>query len=135
MRKYLELPNGGSTDDTIRIVIGNIDTRHFFQVVVQLLFNTVDGVFSLSETETHERTIVAVDGKESRGSKRNETSKGAVRALQTLNVYACDYRICIGQKFIEEKANEEPALVLRRDKRVLHGGSSKRIVQENELLV
>lgn len=109
LRKYLELPNGVPTDDTIRIVIGNIDTGHFFQVVVQLLLNTVDGVSSLSETETHERAIVAVDGKESRGSKRNETSTGAVRALQTLNVYACDYGICIGQKFIEEKTNEIPA--------------------------
>lgn len=75
-RKYLELPNGVPTDDTIRIVIGNIDTGHFFQVVVQLLLNTVDGVSSLSETETHERASVAVDGKESRGSKRNETSTG-----------------------------------------------------------
>lgn len=109
LRKYLELPNGVPTDDTIRIVIGNIDTGHFFQVVVQLLLNTVDGVSSLSETETHERASVAVDGKESRGSKRNETSTGAVRALQTLNVYACDYGICIGQKFIEEKTNEIPA--------------------------
>ena len=29
LRKYLELPNGIPTDDTIRIVMGNINTEHF----------------------------------------------------------------------------------------------------------
>ncbi len=30
LRKYLELPYGVPTDDTYRIVMGNIDTQHFF---------------------------------------------------------------------------------------------------------
>lgn len=36
LRKYLELPYGIPTDDTFRIVIGNIDAEHFFQVTVQM---------------------------------------------------------------------------------------------------
>lgn len=53
--------------------------------------------------------IIAVDGKESRGSKRQDTGNGPVRALQTLNVYSVSYGICLTQKFIDEKTNEIPA--------------------------
>ncbi|MCM1561078.1 MAG: ISAs1 family transposase [Butyrivibrio sp.] len=109
LRKYLELPHGIPTDDTIRIVMGNIDTGHFFRLAVGLLLETVDGIVRLSGKETHEKEIVCVDGKESCGSRRRDTGNGEVRALQTLNVYAGDYGICIGQKFIEEKTNEIPA--------------------------
>lgn len=109
LRKYLELPNGIPTDDTIRIVMGNINTGHFFQLAVSLLLETIDGIVHLSEKETHEKEIVCVDGKESCGSKRRDTGNGEMRALQTLNVYAGDYGICIGQKFIKEKTNEIPA--------------------------
>ena len=109
LRKYLELPNGIPTDDTIRIVMGNINTAHFFKLAVSLLLETIDGIACLSGKETHEKEIVFVDGKESRGSKRKDTGNGEVRALQTLNVYAGDYGICIGQRFIKEKTNEIPA--------------------------
>lgn len=109
LRKYLELPNGVPTDDTIRIVTGNINTEHFFQMAVNLLLETIDGIVRLSGKETHEKGIVCVDGKESCGSRRRDTGSGEVRALQTLNVYAGDYGICIGQRFIEEKTNEIPA--------------------------
>lgn len=109
LREYLELPNGIPTDDTIRIVMGNINTEHFFRMAVSLLLETIDGIVHLSGKETQEKTIVCVDGKESCGSKRRDTGNGEVRALQTLNVYAGDYGICIGQRFIEEKTNEIPA--------------------------
>ena len=109
LRRYLELPNGVPTDDTIRIVIGNINTEHFFQVAVHLLLETIDGIVRLSGKETHEKEIICVDGKESCGSGRRDTGKGEARALRTLNVYAGDYGICIGQRFIGEKTNEIPA--------------------------
>ena len=111
LRKYLELPYGIPTDDTFRIVIGNIDTGHFFQVTVQMLLDTVDEIIRLSEKEgqIHEHSIISVDGKESRGSKRRPGCRDEARALQTLNVYSGDYGICLAQEFIEEKTNEIPA--------------------------
>ena len=109
LRKYLKLPNGIPTDDTIRIVTGNINTEHFFQLAVSLLLETIDGIVCLSGKETYEKGIICVDGKESRGSRRRDTGNGEIRALQTLNVYAGDYGFCIGQRFISEKTNEIPA--------------------------
>lgn len=111
LRKYLELPYGIPTDDTFRVVMGNINTEHFYQVTVQLLLHTIEGIVRLSgkEHSIHEKAIVSVDGKESRGSKRKSGEQGEVKALQTLNVYSGDHGICLAQKFIEEKTNEIPA--------------------------
>lgn len=111
LRKYLELPYGIPTDDTYRLVMGNINAGQFFQLTTGLLLRTIDGILRLSgkEGSIHEKSIVSVDGKESRGSKRKCTEQGEVKALQTLNVYSNDYGICLAQKFIEEKTNEIPA--------------------------
>lgn len=109
MRKYLELPYGIPTDDTYRIVIGNINTEHFFHVTVQLLIQTVDEIIALAGKGRQGKSVIAVDGKESCGSKRKNSKSGEVKALQTLNVYSSDYGICLAQKFIDAKTNEIPA--------------------------
>ncbi len=111
LRRYLELPYGIPTDDTYRVVAGNINMEHFFRITVQLLIDTVKHILFISgnEGEIHEKGIVSVDGKVSCGPARKETQDGEVKALQTLNVYSGDYGICLGQKFIEEKTNERPA--------------------------
>lgn len=111
LRKYLELPFGIPTDDTYRIVMGMIAIESFFHTTVQLLITTVDGMLTLAgkEDTIYEKGITAIDGKESRGSRRNGGNGVEGKALQTLNVYSADYGICIEQKFIEEKTNEIPA--------------------------
>ena len=111
LRRYLELPYGIPTDDTYRIVIGNINVEHFFRITVKLLIDTVSHILSISgnEGDIHEKGIVSVDGKVSCGSARKETQNGEVKALQTLNVFSVDYGICLDQKFIGEKTNEIPA--------------------------
>ena len=110
LRKYLELPYGIPTDDTIRLVNSNISTEHFFDVTVKLLLRTVDQILQHTGKGNgiQGQDILAVDGKESRGSKR-KTAEGEMEALRTLNVYSTDYGICLGQKFIKEKTNEIPA--------------------------
>lgn len=111
LRKYLELPYGVPTDDTYRIVIGSIDTEHFYHAAVGILLQTIDGIIGLMgrEDNIHEKSVVSVDGKVSCGSARKATAAGAVKALQTLNVYSNDYGMCLAQKSISEKTNEIPA--------------------------
>ena len=97
LRKYLELPHGVPTDDTIRLIISNIDTRQFYNLTVMFLIGTINEMLSVGgvKQEDFEPDIIAVDGKESRGSKREETSKDKVTALRCLNVYSTSYRCCI----------------------------------------
>lgn len=49
-----------------------------------------------------------MDGKVSCGSGRKNSVEGEVKALQTLNVFSNDYRMCLAQKFIGEKTNKIP---------------------------
>ena len=111
LREHLDLPYGIPTDDTYRIVMGNIDTGHFFRITVKLLIEAVDSMLACAGGggKFHERSITSIDGKVSRGSARKEGADGEVKALQTLNVYSGDHGICLGQRFIEEKTNEIPA--------------------------
>jgi len=78
----------------------------FYQVAVQLLYNRGDRAAVRKRRRHPQKSILSVDGKESRGSKRQSGEHGGTRALQTLNVYSNDYGICLAQKFISEKTNE-----------------------------
>jgi predicted transposase YbfD/YdcC len=111
LRKYLELPHGIPTDDTIRLIISNIETEHFYRVTILFLIETINAMLSLGETkeEQFDPDIINVDGKESRGSKRGESAEEKAAALRTLNVYSTSYRMCLAQETIGEKTNEIPA--------------------------
>ena len=49
--------------------MSNINTDHFFEITVSLLLQTVDAMIQLTgkEERIHEKGILSVDGKESRG--------------------------------------------------------------------
>ena len=115
LRKYLELPNGVPTDDTIRLIISNIDSTQFYSLTVNLLIDLMDQMLLNLDTtnDTYLPDIISVDGKESRGSKREKTEREAVRALQTLNVYSNSYRICLAQKFIDEIENSNIDIIIK----------------------
>ncbi len=109
LKKYLELPNGVPSSDTIRIVAGNIDAAYFYQAVIQSMEALVNDVQAAVTGQGNEVEILSMDGKESRGSKRIQGQNGAVKPLQALNLYSSDCGFCIGQEFIKEKTNEIPA--------------------------
>jgi predicted transposase YbfD/YdcC len=110
LRNYLELKNGMPSDDTIRIVISNIDSRYFYEIVIEFFMEIITNLTRLANaTTTQEPDIISIDGKTSCGSKRNDTDIMGTKALHTLNAYSNDYGICIGQVFVDEKSNEIPA--------------------------
>ena len=109
LKKYLELPNGVPSSDTIRVVAGNIDAAYFYQAVVQSLEELVNDVHTAVKGYGQEKEILSMDGKESRASKRVSGSKKEIKALHTLNLYSSGCGFCIGQEFIKEKTNEIPA--------------------------
>ncbi|MCI9127880.1 MAG: ISAs1 family transposase [Eubacterium sp.] len=104
LKKYLELPNGIPSSDTIRLVAGNIDAVYFYQAVVQSLEGLVNDVQAAVKGQE-----LSMDGKESRGPERIQGHNGAVKPLQALNLYSLDCGFCIEQEFIKEKTNEIPA--------------------------
>jgi predicted transposase YbfD/YdcC len=109
LKRYLELPNGVPSSDTIRIVISSIDTKHFYQSMIHTLMLVIDKAGDAIINQEEHKDIVSMDGKESKGSKRKLSDKEDVCALHTLNLYSSDYGFCLGQEFIKEKSNEIPA--------------------------
>jgi predicted transposase YbfD/YdcC len=95
-RKYLELPNGIPSHDTIERAFSWIDPDKFqkcFQSWVALALGVkVPGV-------------VAIDGKTMRGTK--EVVK---RALHVVNAWFSENGLILGQKFVKEKSNEMKAI-------------------------
>jgi predicted transposase YbfD/YdcC len=121
LRNFLELPNGIPTDDTIRIVISNIDSKYFYNLVIEFLMCKMDEILKIlgnykdplmkETTEETTKEILSCDGKTSCGSGRKKTDKDEVKALHTLNMYSSDYGFCVGQVFVNEKSNEIPAMI------------------------
>ena len=109
LKKYLELPNGVPSSDTIRVVSGNIDAAYFYQAVIQSMEALINDVHAAIKGQDNEVEILSMDGKESRGSKRTDSNNGSIRPLHTLNLYSSGCGFCIGQEFIKEKTNEIPA--------------------------
>lgn len=112
LRKFLELPNGTPSDDTIRVVISNINSNYFYSIVVDFFMEIINGLTEIVTQKDNpvEQDILSIDGKTSCGSKRKDTSIKGSRALHTLNAYSSNYGMCIGQVFVNEKSNEIPAV-------------------------
>lgn len=110
LRNYLKLENGIPSDDTIRIIISNIDSRYFYEIVIEFFMEIVVNLSRLANATTaKEPDIISIDGKTSCGSKRNDTDIMGTKALHTLNAYSNDFGMCVGQVFVDEKSNEIPA--------------------------
>jgi predicted transposase YbfD/YdcC len=94
--KYLELPNGIPSHDTIERVFSWIDPdrfHHAFRSWVALAMGEkVSGV-------------IAIDGKTMRGTK--DVGK---RALHVVNAWFSENGLILGQKFVKEKSNEMKAI-------------------------
>lgn len=112
LRKFLELPNGTPSDDTIRVVISSINSNYFYSIVVDFFMEIINGLTEIATQKNNpvEQDILSIDGKTSCGSKRKDTSVEGSRALHTLNAYSSNYGMCIGQVFVNEKSNEIPAV-------------------------
>ncbi|WP_161938328.1 transposase family protein, partial [Clostridium tepidiprofundi] len=51
LRNYLELENGIPSDDTIRVVISNIDSRYFYEIVIEFFMEIVNNLSKLGKSK------------------------------------------------------------------------------------
>jgi len=98
LRTFLELPNGIPSHDTFGRVFGRIDP-------VQFQTSFLSWVKSIQERLNGQ--IIAVDGKELRGSKDGQLGKGAI---DLVSAWATGSQIVLGQQKVSEKSNEITAI-------------------------
>ena len=93
LKKFLELPNGIPSEDTINRVFSSIDSAQFETCFIQW----VNSIADLSKGQ-----IIAIDGKTIRGAK----SHGKKSPVHMVSAWACESNLVLDQIKTAEKSNE-----------------------------
>ena len=99
LRTFLELPNGIPSHDTFRRVFILIKMKEFQEVFL----SWIKAITELSSGE-----IVAIDGKQLKGSKRKEQTIN--EGLRMVSAWALENCVVLGQVKTQEKSNEITAI-------------------------
>jgi predicted transposase YbfD/YdcC len=98
LKKYLKLPNGIPSADTILRVLGRIDHRKF----EECFLSWTRGYF---REKVSAGSVIAIDGKTVRGSESEER-----KAIHIVSAWADEVGLVLGQVQTEEKSNEITAI-------------------------
>jgi predicted transposase YbfD/YdcC len=113
---FLRLPNGIPSHDTIQRVMSAVDSTVLYSLCLQFLMERMNKIQNMYKSEIKEdsggkeKDIIAIDGKTTRGSKRNKTDREAVKAMHTVSAYSTENGLCLSQLAVGEKTNEIPAV-------------------------
>jgi predicted transposase YbfD/YdcC len=97
-KSFLELEHGIPSHDTFRRVFARLDPEEF----QHSFLNWVRSTFELTSGQ-----VVAIDGKQARGSSDRGAGKAAIN---TVSAWASDNQLVLGQVQTEEKSNESTAV-------------------------
>ena len=103
LRKYLELPNGIPSHDTIQRVISILNPNTLYADTINYLIEKINEI-----TQSKEKDILSIDGKTSNGTTRKTGIHEKDKAVNTMSVYSTNYGLSLIQDYIDEKSNEIP---------------------------
>lgn len=103
LRKYLELPNGIPSHDTIQRVISILNPNTLYADTINYLIEKINEI-----TQSKEKDILSMDGKTSNGSTRKTGIHKKDKAVNTMSVYSTNYGLSLIQDYIDDKSNEIP---------------------------
>lgn len=103
LKKYLELPNGIPSHDTIQRVISILNPSQLYKDTINYLISKIDFI-----TNSKEKDILSMDGKTSNGSARSTGINKDVETVNTMSIYSNNYGISLIQDYISDKTNEIP---------------------------
>ena len=103
LKKYLELPNGIPSHDTIQRVISILNPHTLYSDTINYLINKINLI-----TSNDTRDILCMDGKTSNGSSRSTGINKEEAVVNTMSVYSNNYGFSLIQDYITEKSNEIP---------------------------
>jgi len=108
LKKFLELPNGIPSEDTINRVFSSIDSSQFESCFI----DWVNSISNLLQGQ-----VIAIDGKTIRGAK----SKGKKSPVHMVSAWANQNNLVLGQVRVNEKSNEITAIPELLDKLFIEG--------------
>jgi len=108
LRKFLDLPNGIPSEDTINRVFSSIDSSKFETCFI----DWVNTISVLSKGQ-----VIAIDGKTLRGAK----TKGKKSPVHMVSAWANQNNLVLGQVKVDEKSNEITAIPELLDTLLIEG--------------
>jgi predicted transposase YbfD/YdcC len=108
LRKFLELPNGIPSEDTINRMFSSIDSAQFETCFI----DWVNSISTLSKGQ-----VIAIDGKTLRGAKAN----GKKSPVHMVSAWADKSNLVLGQIRVNEKSNEITAIPELLDTLLIQG--------------
>jgi predicted transposase YbfD/YdcC len=97
-KTFLEMPKGIPSHDTFGRVFARIDAEQF----VKGFMSWIQAICEITQGE-----VLAIDGKELRRSHDKTLGKSAIRMV---SVWACENRLVLGQRKVDDKSNEITAI-------------------------
>ena len=104
LKKFLELPNGIASHDTMQRVISLLNPETLYSSCIKFLIEKID---ELAKDESL-KDVLSTDGKVTKGSGRNKENTEEIKALNTMSIYSHNYGVSLVQDYIEDKSNEIP---------------------------
>jgi predicted transposase YbfD/YdcC len=98
LKTFLKLPNGIPSHDTFGRVFSAIDPEEFEH-------SFMDWVQAINEMTQGQ--VIAIDGKQLRGSQDSESGKAAIYMV---SAWATENQLVLGQRKVDEKSNEITAI-------------------------
>ena len=105
LKKYLKLPNGIPSADTILRVLAGIDGKELEKELAVYARETFG-------TQIPEKEVIAIDGKTIRrsGYTNHKDESKSHKAAHVISAFASSLGLCFGQVKTEEKSNEITAI-------------------------
>ena len=104
LNRFLELPNGIPSHDTIQRVISLLNPEILYKSCIEFLIEKIDNLTK----KDNQKDVLSMDGKVSKGSSRNKENTDEIKALNTMSIYSHNYGVSLVQDYIEDKSNEIP---------------------------
>lgn len=106
LKKYLELPNGIPSHDTILRVISILDSKILYKNCFKYFIEIVDKYIPKGENE---KDVYSIDGKTANSSSRSSLTTTKI----TMSVYSRNYGVSIIQDYIKDKNKILEKMVLK----------------------
>lgn len=119
LKKYLELPKGIPSHDTIQRVFFILRPDELQRMLVNILLQLITTAGKCLDEYLYRndalgcciRDVIAADGKETcNTAKKNSTDSEGGRNLNEFNVMSTEWGICLSSTRIDEKSNEIPEM-------------------------
>ena len=106
--KYLDLSKGIPSHDTLERVFSLIHCETLEKAHVDFIERSIETTAKMLDISDEEMKILAIDGKELKGSGRKYYTPKKIRNSQIMHFYDVSNGICIKSQLIDSKTNEIP---------------------------